>query len=100
MDGPRFDVFMSHNRKDTPAIERIAARLKQAGIEPWFDAWCLTPGGDWQAELEAGLGASRACAVFVGRHGVGDWVRMELGVALDRAAKDREFRLFLVLLPG
>src|SRR5262249_45350124 len=33
-------------------------------------------------------------------HGLGDWVREELAVALDRAAKDRGFRLFLVLLPG
>jgi hypothetical protein len=33
-------------------------------------------------------------------HGLGDWVREEMAVALDRAAKDRSFRLFLVLLPG
>lgn len=48
----------------------------------------------------AGLRAARACAVFVGPHGIGDWVQEEMGFALDRAAKDRSFRLFLVLLPG
>src|SRR5207244_2349377 len=53
-----------------------------------------------QEELAAGLAACSACAVFVGPHGLGDWVREELGIALDRAAKDRSFRLFLVLLPG
>jgi hypothetical protein len=45
------------------------------------------------------LRACSACAVLVGPYGLGDWVREELGVALDRAAKDRAFRLFLVLLP-
>jgi hypothetical protein len=49
--------------------------------------------------------SARACvpqepAVFVGAHGLGDWAREELAVAQDRAAKDRDFRLFMVLLPG
>ncbi len=100
MDEQRFDVFLSHNSRDKPAVERLAVKLKSAGLEPWLDKWCLTPGGRWQEELVAGLRACSACAVFVGPHGLGDWVHEELGVALDRAAKDRKFRLFLVLLPG
>jgi predicted ATPase len=97
---PRFDVFLSHNSLDKPMVEDIAARLQRAGLEPWLDKWYLTPGGRWQDELEAGLTASAACAVFVGPHGLGDWVHEEVGLAVDRAAKDRSFRLFLVLLPG
>ena len=100
MDVPRFDVFLSHNSRDKPAVERLAVKLKTAGLEPWLDKWCLTPGGRWQEELVAGLRACSTCAVFVGPNGIGDWVHEELGVALDRAAKDRSFRLFLVLLPG
>ena len=95
----RFDVFLSHNSRDKPAVERIAQRLRSMGIEPWLDIWCLSPGGNWQDELGVGLRACAACAVFVGPHGLGDWVREELQVALDRAAKDRGFRVFLVLLP-
>jgi WD40 repeat protein len=96
----RFDVFLSHSSRDKPAVERIARTLKEAGIEPWFDAWHLTPGGDWQSEMAAGLRASRSCAVFVGEGGLGDWERQELGLALDQAAKNRHFRVFAVLLPG
>ncbi len=100
MEAQRFDVFLSHNSRDKAAVERLAVKLKTAGLEPWLDKWCLTPGGRWQEELVAGLRACSACAVFVGPHGLGDWVHEELGVALDRAAKDRSFRLFLALLPG
>src|SRR5688500_8101052 len=100
MVATEYDVFLSHNSDDKPAVLRIAQRLQQERLEPWLDAWHLTAGGAWIAELEAGLAASRSCAVFVGPHGVGDWERMELEVALDRYAKDRGFRLFLVLLPG
>src|SRR5690348_7757211 len=100
MDAPHFDVFLSHNSRDKPTVERLAHKLQRAGLTPWLDKWNLTPGGRWQEELVTGLRASSACAVFVGPHGLGDWVHEELGVALDRAAKDRAFRLFLVLLPG
>lgn len=96
----RFDVFLSHSSRDKSAVERVARALKEAGIEPWLDKWHLTPGGDWQSEIAAGIRASGSCAVFVGEEGLGDWERQELGLALDQAAKDRHFRVFPVLLPG
>jgi energy-coupling factor transporter ATP-binding protein EcfA2 len=97
---PEFDVFLSHNSRDKEAVERIARRLKHEAIEPWFDKWCLTPGGDWQDELVDGLRRSSSCAVFVGPGGISDWERLEFKVATDRMAKERDFRVFLVLLPG
>jgi WD40 repeat protein/energy-coupling factor transporter ATP-binding protein EcfA2 len=99
-DRSRFDVFLSHNGRDKPVVEHLAEKLKRAGIEPWLDAWCLVPGGRWQAELSDGLRASGACAYFLGPHGEGDWAREELDLARDRAVKDPAFHLFPVLLPG
>jgi WD40 repeat protein len=99
-DPRRFDVFLSHNSRDKPLVERIAERLKRAGLEPWLDAWRLVPGANWQRGLAQGLAASRSCAVFVGPDDLGAWANQEVMVALDRAASDPDFRLFLVLLPG
>jgi hypothetical protein len=96
----RFDVFLSHNSRDRAVVGRIAQRLKQAGLEPWLDKWSLTPGGEWQRELGQGLDASSTCAVFVGPYDLGAWELQELAVVLDRAARQRSFRLFPVLLPG
>lgn len=95
-----YDVFLSHNSREKVIVERIADRLKRHALEPWFDKWCLTPGGDWQDELADGLRCSSACAIFIGPHGIGDWERLELKLATARMAKDRSFRVFLVLLPG
>jgi hypothetical protein len=95
-----FDVFLSYNSADRAQVQRIAKKLKRAGLEPWLDKWALIPGGDWQKELARGLADSRACAVFLGTHHLGDWEHQELGVALNRAAKDSKFRVFPVLLPG
>jgi len=96
----RFDVFLSYNSRDRASVERIAERLKRAGLEPWLDRRSLTPGGDWQRELGAGLDASVACAVFVGPHDLGAWELQEVAVALGRAATQQGFRVFPVLLPG
>jgi WD40 repeat protein/energy-coupling factor transporter ATP-binding protein EcfA2 len=97
---PHFDVYFSYNSRDRALVEPIAARLKRAGLEPWLDRWALTPGGDWQRELGAGLDACVACAVFVGAHDIGAWELQEVTVAIDRAATQRGFRVFPVLLPG
>jgi energy-coupling factor transporter ATP-binding protein EcfA2 len=100
MSRKSFDVFLSHNSCDKATVERIARKLRQAGLEPWLDRWYLTPGGDWQDELAAGMRSSRACAVLIGPHGIGDWENLEYKTATDRMAKEARFRVFLVLLPG
>jgi hypothetical protein len=96
----RFDVFLSHNSRDKPAVERIARRLKDAGLEPWLDAWYCTPGVDFHRDLATGLDASAACVIFVGPNNLGNWEWQELGVAQIRAANDPAFPLIPVLLPG
>ncbi len=96
----KFDVFLSHNSVEKPAVEGIAEKLKREAIEPWLDKWCLTAGGNWQDELAAGLLSSSSCAVFVGASGIGEWAKLEFQLATDRMAKEQDFRVFLVLLPG
>ena len=52
----RYDVFLSHSSADKPAVEELARRLKQAGIEPFLDKWNLIPGLPWQEAIEEALG--------------------------------------------
>src|SRR4051794_22514876 len=83
-----WDVFLSYSRRDAATVERIATRLKQAGLEPWLDTWCLTAGQVWMDEAGAALARSPACGVFIGPHDLGPWERLEVAAALDRAAAD------------
>jgi len=96
----RFDVFISYHGPDRGVVTDIAGWLRDQGVRPWFDVWRVAPGMRWQEELAAGLASSACCAVFVGPSSVGAWGQEEISVALDRSAKDRSFRIFLVLLPG
>ena len=100
MEERRFDVFLSYNSADRAAVEQIAERLHGQRLQPWLDRWTLIGGSLWQQEIVEGLRASGACAVMVGPMGLGDWAREELAVAQDLAAKEKRFRLFMVLLPG
>src|SRR3954469_6387728 len=98
----RFDVFLSHNAADKPAVEELANRLTEAGVQPWFDKWNLVPGSAWQEALESGLNRSSTCAVFIGPSGLGRWQSEEMLAAIDRRVSQSSgaFRVIPVLLPG
>jgi len=50
-----FDVFLSHNSADKPAVEAIAQKLKDASLRPWLDKWNLIAGEVWQNKLADGV---------------------------------------------
>jgi hypothetical protein len=95
-----FDVFLSHSSADKPAVEELARRLKEEGIQAWLDKWNLIPGAPWQPAMEKALAASETCAVFVGPSGLGPWQDEEMRVAIDRRVQDKDKRVIPVLLPG
>jgi WD40 repeat protein len=97
--GRRYDVFLSHNSSDKPAVFEIAKRLRKAGVEPFVDAWHLVPGEPWQEALEGALDASRSCAVFLGPKGFGPWENEEMRAALSMRVSDDDYRVIPVLLP-
>src|SRR3954454_15358630 len=95
-----FEIFLSYNSADRDDVSQIASKLHDLGFAVWFDEWLLIPGTPWQPALITGIDASRSVAVFVGPSGVGPWESAEMMLALDRALKDRNFRVIPVLLPG
>lgn len=98
-----FDVFLSHNSKDKPAVETLARRLEdEAKLRPWLDKWNLVPGDPWQEGIENALDQSRTCAVFLGPSEYGGWHHEEMRTALGLriSQRERKFRVIPVLLPG
>jgi len=96
---PRYDVFLSHAGGDKPAVERLATKLREAGVEPFLDKWHLIPGQPWQEALEEALDESRTCAVFIGKV-IGPWQNEEMRSALAERVRDHSIRVIPVLLPG
>jgi hypothetical protein len=96
-----YDVFLSHNSKDKPAVEQIATLLREKyGLKCWLDKWNLVPGEPWQEALEDALDQCRTVAVFVGVNDVSPWENEEMRSALETRVHDKERRVIPVLLPG
>ena len=39
-----YDVFLSHSAKDKAVVRPLAERLREDGVNVWFDEWVLKPG--------------------------------------------------------
>jgi energy-coupling factor transporter ATP-binding protein EcfA2 len=95
-----YDVFLSYNSQDQPAVEEVARKLRESGFSVFLDHWYLIAGTPWPEQLEQVLSACRSVAVFLGAHGMGRWQRREQYLALDRQVQTSRFPVIPVLLPG
>ena len=89
-----FDVFLSYSSKDRTKVQRVAQRLRDAGLQVWFDRWVIEPGDDILLEIEHGLEASRTMMLVMSSASMAsDWVLLERNTTMfrDPANKDRRF---------
>ncbi|MFX0197020.1 MAG: TIR domain-containing protein [Candidatus Hodarchaeota archaeon] len=98
----KFNVFLSHNNADKPAIEALARKLVKEGINPWLDKWNVIPGEPWHEAIIEALDRCETCAVLIGPSGIGPWQNEEMRAAIERRVKGSKgrFRVIPVLLPG
>jgi hypothetical protein len=94
-----FDVFISHNSKDKPAVRKLAQELEWRRLKVWLDEEQLVPGESWRKGLEVGILASKTAAVLIGKDGLGPWEKPEMDLCLREAVENNK-RVIPVLLPG
>ncbi len=100
---PAGAVFLSYASEDAAAAERIAAALRSAGIEVWFDKNALRGGDAWDRMIHEQI---QACVLFMpiisaNAHArVEGYFRLEWKLAVDRShrmAPDRAFLMPVVI---
>lgn len=99
MDDSTFDVFLSHNSQDKPAVKDLFRALEGRGLRVWLDESELQPGLSWQQGLDRGIRSSKAVVVVIGKDGLGPWEVAEMEGALILAV-DNNIPVVPVLLPG
>jgi hypothetical protein len=62
----QYDVFLSHNSRDKPAVEILARHLVEASFTPWLDTWNLVPDEPWQETIKEALDACQTLVVEKG----------------------------------
>src|ERR1700722_12753105 len=93
-----FDVFLSHNSKDKPAVHELKKLLIMNGLSVWLDEDELRPGIPWQKLLEEGIRTSKSVIVLIGKDGIGPWEDEEMQGTLRLAVKDSR-PIIPVILP-
>ena len=97
--GFAYDVFLSHNKADKPAVLKLAKRLKEDGLKVWLDDWVIQPGDNIFMKIEEGLQESWKVVVLLSSTAVkSKWVAMERGVPLFRDPTNLQRRFIPLLL--
>ncbi len=94
-----FDVFLSHNSKDKPAVRELGLTLRTRGLKVWLDEWELIPGRPWLDVLERVIESIGCAVVLVGKDGLGPWEDREMRACLSEFV-GRGLPVIPVLLPG
>ena len=95
-----YDVFVSYARSDGAAAAELNGWLCEQGLSTFFDRSALRPGLRWVPALEDAIGRSKAVAILVGTHGIGNTQQYERELALIRQTDDAAFPVIPVLMPG
>ena len=80
--GGAYDVFLSYAHSDGAAAAELNGWLSGHGLSTFFDRNALRPGLRWIPALEDAIGRSKAVAILLGPHGVGNTQQYERELAL------------------
>jgi parallel beta-helix repeat protein len=95
----QYDVFLSHNHQDKPQVRQLATRLRDAGLNVWFDEWSVRFGDDIYMAVEQGLEISQTLLLCLSPHALGsDWVTLERSTVLFRDPANKHRRFIPLLL--
>ena len=71
-------VFISYSRKDIAFVDQLAADLKKAGLDVWYDVSGIAGGDRWRSEIENALRASQFVLVVLSPDAItSEWVERE-----------------------
>jgi TIR domain len=83
-------VFISYTSEDIEIARRVAEALEGAGIEVWWDKWCISAGDSLRRKIDEGIGGcTHFLALLTPRSITKPWVNQEMDAALVRKLNDQ-----------
>ena len=79
MSEEKRQVFISYSRRDLAFVEQLAADLKAAGLDVWYDLSGLDGGARWRIEIEKAIRESQYVIVILSPDSIAsEWVEEEI----------------------
>ena len=83
-------VFLSYTSDDLELARRIAESLMAAGIDTWWDKWCIYPGDSLRQKIDEGLTDCTHFLVLLTPQSIDKpWVNAEMDAALVQKLDNR-----------
>lgn len=83
-------VFLSYTSDDIELARRIAESLTAAGIDTWWDKWCIYPGDSLRQKIDEGLTNCTHFLVLLTPQSIDKpWVKAEMDAAFVQKVKDQ-----------
>ena len=83
-------VFLSYTSEDVDVARKLAEELEAAGINTWWDRWCIYPGDSLRQKIDEGLeGCTHFVVLLTPRSIKKPWVNQEMDAGLVRKLNDQ-----------
>lgn len=83
-------IFLSYTSDDLDKARQIAEALNAAGIEVWWDRWCISAGDSLRQKIDEGIGGCTHFLVLLTPQSITKpWVNQEMDGALVRKLNDK-----------
>ena len=83
-------VFLSYTSDDLELARRIAESLIAAGIDTWWDKWCIYPGDSLRQKIDEGLTDCTHFLVLLTPQSIDKpWVKAEMDAAFVQKVEDQ-----------
>ena len=80
-------VFISHAHKDNEAAKELAEKIRNKGVEAWFDENELKPGESWEQQIKSALIESSTVVLVLGEGEPSPNVLVEAGMAFGQGKR-------------
>jgi len=94
-----FDVFFTYNPPDEIEVLKVAAKLREYGLEPWVRREQIRPGTFYLDSTQKALKSINCNAIFLGSGKIQGLSNLEMFVQMTQIVK-KDTILIPVLLPG
>jgi hypothetical protein len=95
----RYDIFLSHNRRQKPWVRHLVSFLREHGLSVFFDEDSINPGEDTMVALERAIESSDSLILVLSRSSVfSKWVTFETTIRLYEDPSSTLRRLIPILV--